>query len=73
MMGESLIRNVKDGFAEIALSVAGSLGAVWLISALLAANDNTLNTGVAFGRYFEGGQVGLDHLGRVRGRVWSAS
>lgn len=71
VMGESLIRNVKDGFAEIALSVAGSLGAVWLISALLAANDNALKTGVAFGRYFEGGQVGLTILA-VSGAAFGA-
>lgn len=70
-MGEPLIKNLKDGFAEIALSAAGSIGAVWLISALLAANDNTLKTGAAFGQYFEGGQVGLTILA-VSGAAFGA-
>ena len=71
MMGESLIRNIKDGFAEIMLSVAGSIGAVGLISALIAANDDNLTAGAEFGKYFEGGQVGLSILA-VSGAAFGA-
>ncbi|WP_156505693.1 hypothetical protein, partial [Sulfitobacter sp. HI0054] len=70
-VGKPLFKNWKDGFAEIALSVAGSIGAVLLISALLAANDNALKAGAAFARYFEGGQVGLTILA-VSGAAFGA-
>ncbi|MBO9440242.1 hypothetical protein HKX23_17220 [Sulfitobacter sp. KE29] len=62
---------MKDGFAEIALSIAGSIGVVGLISALLAANDDKLKAGTAFAGYFEGGQVGLTILA-VSGAAFGA-
>ena len=66
-----MIRNFKDGVAEIILSVAGSVGAVFLISALLAANDDQLTPSVEFLKYFEGGQVGLTILA-VSGAAFGA-
>lgn len=66
-----LWQRFKEGIAEILLSLAGSIGAVWLISALLALDDRSLTTNQAFHSYFEGGQVGLTILA-VSGATFGA-
>lgn len=52
----------KEGMAEVILSVAGSVGILWGISALQALDDASVTTSSAFLKYFEGGQVGLTVL-----------
>lgn len=57
-----LWQRFKDGMAEVILSLAGSVGIIWGISAVQALNDVNLTTGQSFHSYFEGGQVGLTVL-----------
>lgn len=52
----------KEGMAEVILSLAGSVGIIWGISALQALNDTQKTTASAFHSYFDGGQVGLTVL-----------
>jgi len=57
-----LWQRFKDGMAEVILSLAGSVGVVWAISAVQALDQQELTVGGVFSSYFEGGQMGLTVL-----------
>lgn len=61
-MKERLQKNGWKAFSEVALSIAGTIGIVLLISCILSLQSESSKIGSVFGKYFSGGQIGLSVL-----------
>ena len=61
-MKERLQKNGWKAFSEVALSIAGTIGIVLLISVILSLQSESSSIGSVFGKYFSGGQIGLSVL-----------
>jgi hypothetical protein len=52
-------KNWGRALGEVAASLVGALGIVYVISLIYSAQDTSITSGQAFGSYFSGGQIGL--------------
>ncbi|MBE0563187.1 MAG: hypothetical protein IH622_20555 [Ochrobactrum anthropi] len=58
-MKDAVSRNWKNAVTEVAASLIGTLGIVFVISGVLAQQNPTASLSSTFMSYFSGGQIGL--------------
>ena len=61
-MIDRIKKNWGDALAEVGVSVAGTLGVVFLIALIFSQQTSGLTIGASFGQYFQGGQISLPIL-----------
>ena len=61
-MKERIKKNWGNAIAEVGVSIAGTLGVVYLIALIFSQQANGATVGVTFTSYFEGGQISLPIL-----------
>lgn len=61
-MKEAVSRNWKNAVTEVAASLIGTLGIVFLISGVLSQQQSAASLASTFEAYFSGGQIGLGIL-----------
>ena len=61
-MRERVKKNWSVALAEVGVSVAGTLGVVYLIAFIVSLQPDSLTAGESFATYFQGGQISLPIL-----------
>ncbi|MBC7286363.1 hypothetical protein [Hoeflea sp.] len=61
-MKDLLQNNWGKALGEVAASIVGALGFIWLVALALSGQNPDISTIQSFSRYFEGGQISLSIL-----------
>ena len=61
-MKERIKKNWGNALAEVGVSIAGTLGVVFLIALVFSQQTDDMTVGGSFGAYFQGGQISLPIL-----------